>query len=120
MVIRYFPAARGDIKNVLKWSAENFGQAASHRYKRLLAVAISEIAVNPNLQHSYEVSGLQPRVRMYHLKHSASRAVVEGRIVKQPRHFIVYQVFPGETVIVRVLHERMQILPRLRETLGSD
>lgn len=52
MVICYFPAARGDIKNVLKWSAENFGQAAAHRYKRPLALAICEIAANPSLRES--------------------------------------------------------------------
>src|SRR5687768_11006051 len=119
MTVRYFPAAREDIKHVLKWSAENFGHTAAHRYKRLLAVAISEIDSNPKLEHSYEVQGLQAGIRMYHLKHSRRRAAVQGQVVKQPRHFIVYQVLQRETVIVRVLHERMEIFPRLNDTLGS-
>jgi plasmid stabilization system protein ParE len=117
MAVRYFPAAREDIKNTLKWSAENFGRSAAHRYKRLLAVAISELDANPALDHSYEVHGLQPGIRMYHLKHSSSRAALDGRIVKQPRHFIVHGVFPKEIIIVRVLHERMEIPGQLKETL---
>jgi toxin ParE1/3/4 len=118
MAIRYFPAAREDIKNALKWSAVNFGPAAAHRYKKLLSVAISEIDGNPRLEHSYEVHGLQAGIRIYHLKHSRRRALMDGRVVKQPRHFILYQVLQGETVIVRVLHERMEILGRLNETPG--
>jgi hypothetical protein len=55
MPLRYQPSARRDRTNVLKWSAENFGQAAAARYKKLLGVALSEIAANPTLEGSSEV-----------------------------------------------------------------
>lgn len=115
MALLYFPAARVDIKNTLKWSAENFGELASERYKRLLGVAIAEIASNPELPHSYPVRGLPTGIRLYHLKHSRTRAAFKGQVVRSPRHFVAYTVVGGDTVIVRVLHERMEIASRLKE-----
>lgn len=109
MPLRYQPSARRDLTNVLKWSAGNFGQAAAARYKKLLGVALSEIAANPTLEGSYEVRGLQDGIRLYHLRHSRSRAAVDGFLVKNPRHIVAYLVRDSDPVIVRVLHERMEI-----------
>lgn len=117
MPIRYFPAARHDIKNALKWSAENFGIGALERYKRLLAVAIAEIHADPRLLHSYELPGFQAGIRLYHIVHSRKRAVVHGEMVGSPRHFVAYMVANGDTVIVRVLHDRMEIARRIEEAL---
>ena len=117
MALRYFPAARNDIKAALKWSTENFGQSASLRYQKLLAVAIAEIAANPELTHSYKVLGLQAGVRIYHLKHSRTRAALDGQIVKEPRHLVAYTVRAGQTAIVRLLHERMEITGQLKDAL---
>lgn len=47
MAVRFLPAARSDIKNALKWSAENFGTSAVQRYQKLLSVAIAEIDAKP-------------------------------------------------------------------------
>lgn len=114
MPLRYQPAAKRDLTNTLKWSAENFGQAAAARYKKLLGVALSEIAANPALEGSYEVRGLQEGIRLYHLRHSRSRAAVDGFLVKNPRHIVAYLVRDSDTVIVRVLHERMAIARHLQ------
>ncbi|MGE4183150.1 MAG: type II toxin-antitoxin system RelE/ParE family toxin [Limisphaerales bacterium] len=116
MPLRYLPAARKDIKDVLKWSAENFGTSAARRYQELLRVALSDIAADPSLDHSYEVRGLQTGIRLYHLRHCRSRAAVEGQMVKNPRHFIAYLVRDADTVIVRVLHDRMEIARQLEES----
>lgn len=117
MELRYFPAARKDIKDALKWSAENFGEVACQRYKKLLGVAIAEITTNPELPHSYLLRGLQPGVRLYHLKHSRTRAALAGQLVKKPRHFVSYAVIGSDTVIVRVLHDSMEITRQLGESL---
>lgn len=117
MPIRYYPAARQDIKNTLKWSAENFGVAALERYKTLLAVAIKEIHADPQLLHSYEEPGLQAGIRLYPIRHSRKRAAVQDQIVGNPRHIVVYMTANGDTVIVRVLHDRMQIARRIEEAL---
>ncbi|MBL9207608.1 MAG: type II toxin-antitoxin system RelE/ParE family toxin [Opitutaceae bacterium] len=115
MALRYLPAARTDIKDALRWSLVNFGQPALRRYQRLIAVAISEVAANTRLTHSYELPALQPGIRLYHLRHSRRRARVDGQVVRAPRHFLVYTVAPDEVVIVRLLHERIEISRHLEE-----
>ena len=116
MAVRYLPAAREDIKSAIKWSVQDFGAFAAHRYKRLLGVAISELEANPQLTHSYELRELQAGVRISHLKPSRNRAVVDGQIVKRPRLFILYKVIANDQlVIIRVLHERMEVLPGLEK-----
>lgn len=117
MAVQYFPAAGADIKEALKWSARNFGDAAAKPYKTLIAAAIREIALNPDLEHSRAAVRLERDIRIYHLKHSRTRAAVEGQIVKRPRHFIAYQVAGNETMILRVLHDRMEIVRQLDDTI---
>jgi len=117
MPIRYYPAARQDIKNILKWSAENFGDASLQRYKTLLAVAIAEIHANPHLLHSHDEPGLQSGIRLYHIRHSRKRAVVRDQIVGSPRHIVVYMVLNADTVIVRILHDQMELARRVEEAL---
>ena len=113
MKIRYYPIARKDIKDALKWSIENFGELAAQRYKHLIRVGITEIADNPALPHSYSLPGLQNGVRLYHLRHSRMRAPVSGQVVKTPRHFLAYRVVGEDMVIVRLLHDRMEIATQL-------
>jgi toxin ParE1/3/4 len=113
MALRYFPAARRDIKAALKWSNENFGQEAAQRYKKLIHVVLSEITANPQLDHSHEVHGLQAGIRLYHLRHSRKRAAVDGQFVRNPRHFVAYTVRDEDTLIVRVLHDRMDLARQL-------
>lgn len=120
MALRYFPAARKDIKDALQWSSENFGRAAARRYRQLIGVGLSEIAANPKLQHSYELSALQPGIRLYHLRHSRKRAVVEGQFVRTPRHFVAYTIREADVVIVRVLHDRMEIAETLLREAGAE
>jgi toxin ParE1/3/4 len=115
MGLRYFPAARNDIKGALLWSAENFGNLAAQRYKKLINTVIDEIDADQELAGSREVEGLQAGIRIYHLKHSRMRAAVDGRVVKKPRHFIAYKVLDGDTVIVRLLHDRMNLKQRLKK-----
>ncbi len=117
MLMRYFPAARPDIKNARKWSVENFGDAALERYKTLLAVAIAEIHADPQLLYSYEMPALQTGIRLYHIRHSRKRAAVHDQIVGSPRHFVVYLISNDGTIIVRVLPERMEIARQIEEAL---
>ena len=98
-----------DIEDYLYWSLEHFGKEAAHRYKVLLAVAISEVRDNPTLIGSNEIEGFSPPVRKYHIRHSRQNASVQGLIVKQPRHFILYRVTDNRLQILRVLHDQMDI-----------
>lgn len=112
-MIRIQPAARRDIEEALRWSLDNFGERALRRYQRLIAEALKEIAANPQLIPSYEMSGLQPGIRLYHLRHSRRRAIVEGESVREPRHFVAYLTVNKEVVVVRLLHDSMEIARHL-------
>jgi plasmid stabilization system protein ParE len=120
MALRYFPAARKDIKDALKWSSENFGRAAAQRYKRLISVALSEIAANPKREHSYEMFDLQAGISLYHLRHSRKRAAVGGQCVRNPRHFVAYAIREADVLIVRVLHDRMEIAQQLAHAAMNE
>jgi len=117
MPVRYLPVAKDDIKDALRWSRTHFGDRALRRYQKLIGVALAEIAADPHLAHSCEGRGLQPGIRLYHLRYSRRRAVVDGQIVRQPRHFIAYLVSASEVVVVRLLHERMEVSKKLEERL---
>lgn len=110
MRLSYSARAQRDIENCLLWSALRFGRPAALRYRALIAKAIKEIVDDPLLTGSTDVRGLQSGIRLYHLRHSRRRAVVDGLIVKRPRHFIAYRVSDaGRIQVLRVLHDSMSL-----------
>ena len=50
------------------------------------------------------------------LKHRKKFARVDGNAVKNPKHLIVYRNRDGEIEILRLLHERMDIVSQLGES----
>lgn len=99
------PAARQDVREILRWSEEKFGKLAQERYRALLKQALSDIEADPELAGSKErLDILRSGVRTYHL--SSSRRRVKGTGVKDPRHFILYQKrADGVIEVGRVLHD---------------
>jgi plasmid stabilization system protein ParE len=69
------------------------------------------------LPHSCELAGLQSGIRLYHLRPCRLHPALRRETVKNPRHSIAYTIRYNETVLVRVLHERMEIERQLEETL---
>ena len=114
MTFRRTPEALRDLEDCLVWSAANFGNAAARRYQMLIATALHEIATDPALRGSRRIDEFPPGIRLYHLSHSRKRAVLDGLVVKRPRHFVVYHVLPsGMVEILRVLHDSMDIAQHL-------
>lgn len=99
--------AERDLTAILKKSLEDFGQHAAIRYKKLLSLAFYEIGHEPKRAES---RSFEKNIRIYHLRHTASRAAVDGIKVGKPRHFIVYrQAKAGPIEIIRILHDAMDI-----------
>jgi len=68
-------AARRDLRAVLHWSEENFGEAASVRYLELILRAIRDVGSDPDRPGSFERIDLAIAVaRTYHLSFSRTRA----------------------------------------------
>ncbi len=112
--LRRSAAAIADIEDCLELSLQDFGEKAAARYAELLSVALEGILQDTDLLGSFAYEEL-PHIRMVHLRHFRSRAKIGGKMVKKPRHFIVYCAVDEEIVILRILHERMEIEQHLGE-----
>lgn len=105
---RFAPAALQDVRNVLKWSEENFGEAAAARYRALIKQAVRDIGANPEMPGSKERSEIMIEgARTYHL--SLSRSNVIGSTVKEPRHFLLYRRRGEMIEIARILHDAHEL-----------
>lgn len=100
-------AAENDFAQIMRTSLRDFGRPASIRYKELMSQAIRQVVQNPERHGS---RAFEKGVRLYHLRHAAKDASVEGEIVRKPRHFIAYRATTPETLeIVRILYDAMDL-----------
>lgn len=100
--------ARADIVDTLAWSAENFGDAARHRYRELLKAGFRDIAADPLRAGSRSRPEIGEGIGSWHLAGSRHRMGAAG--VRRPRHFLIFRV-DGELVVFgRVLHDAMDIV----------
>lgn len=105
---RMAAAAQADVRDIAAHSRRVFGDAAHHRYRALLVQAIQDICVDPYRLGS--VGWPAGTLRIYHLRHSRRRAWVQGQMVLEPRHLLLYeQTQPDMIDILRVLHDAMDL-----------
>jgi len=98
------PAASQDIRELLQWSEEKFGQSVAVRYRALLKQALRDVQADPERPGSKERPELTTGgIRTYPISFSRSR--VGGPGVKNPRHVLVYRYDSDVIEIVRVLHD---------------
>lgn len=97
--------ARRDIAAILKWSVQEFGMAASLRYRALIRQALLDIEADSNQPGSIERPDLLVEgARTYHISLSQSRA--PGTRVREPRHFLLYRRHRNGVIEVgRILHD---------------
>ena len=98
-------AFKADEIDCLEWSLERFGEKAAERYLNLIRVALGEICREPLIPGSRDFEG----VRLFDLRHSRMRAAVDGVVVGNPRHFIVYRVRGERTEALRLLHDSIDL-----------
>jgi toxin ParE1/3/4 len=104
------PAAELDIRSILAWTNEHFGEPARLRYEALLIRSILVVANDPKLSGSSSRPEIARAARTYHLVHSRTHVRVETGRVKQPRHFLLYRCRDdGAVEIGRVLHESVDL-----------
>ena len=100
------PRARRDLDSIFTDSHNRFGALAAVRYRRLVAEALRDLRLSPNRLGVAINPDLPTGLRLYHLRYSRSAA--SGRIGR-PRHLIAFKVTAGGLVVVRVLHDAMDI-----------
>ena len=91
-------AAELDFANIIKWTAENFGERQSRIYRDVLVQAIGELG------DGSDVTGSKARGEII----SGLRTLHIARHGRRGSHFLMYRVTPDMTIeIVRILHDRM-------------
>lgn len=104
------PAAEEDIRSILAWSREMFGEPARQRYAALLSQAIVDVAADPFRAGVHEADDVSPGLRIYHVTHSRRRRMVAASRVVAPRHFLLFRLrHETRLEVVRVLHDSMQL-----------
>lgn len=104
--------AIADIDAIIESSVRDFGPAAAVRYEKLIGVALTAIAVDDKdvaIRHSPETNG----IRWYHLR-SAKALVPPNEGVSNPRHILLFRLQADMIVVLRVLHDAMDLSAHLR------
>jgi len=108
--VRLGAAAELDFANIVKWTAENFGERQSRIYRDRLVQAIGELADGPDVAGSKARNEIISGLRTLHIARHGRRG----------SHFLMYRTAPGMTIeIVRILHERMDF-PRHLPTVPDE
>ena len=107
------PAVR-DIVRILDWSRASFGIVARRRYEALIARGLRAITMATPPTASRTAGEAAPGVRLFHLRHV--RQDPGGTSIGHPRHLLAYRIVtPDLIVVLRVLHDAMDLPARLGE-----
>jgi toxin ParE1/3/4 len=114
------PAARQDVREVLRLSERKFGESAAARYRALIKQAVRDVGTDPERPGSKEREEIMIEgARTYHLHFSRSR--VSGPGVKEPRHFLLYRRREdGVIEVARILHDGCDLQRHLPEDYRRD
>lgn len=120
--MRISEPALNDLAGILDWSASRFGLDARAHYEILIETAFLDLVEDPFRRGSRALpDAVGSERRLFHLKWSRKRSLDRGGGVRSPCHFIAYRWAGDEVVVVlRVLHEAMDIRTLLSENAGDD
>ncbi len=102
-------AAQVDLTDIFHRSAEVFGARARSRYEALVAAALADLLIDPLRPGSVDRPELAPNLRTYHLRNARARSRTKGSAVGKPRHLIAYEFDEARLLILRVLHDAMDL-----------
>ena len=108
-------AAELDLAAIFDHSTENFGPRARQRYEDLVEAALVDLLADPLRLGSLDRPELAANVRTYHLRHSRPHRKAKGATVSNPRHLIAYEFDESHVLVLRVLHDAIDLASRLDE-----
>lgn len=97
--------AERDYADIIAWTVETFGSRQAQRYRALFKEAHARLARDPFANPARVRADLGAGYRILHLS-------------RPGRHYLVYRTEDRRVVIVRILHDRMD-LPRHLPGLGK-
>ena len=112
--IRLAAAAEQDFREILRWTAENFGRRQAGAYARTLSIALHDLARGPSIMGARRREDIGLGIHTLHV----------ARKGRKGRHLLVFRVAspPSKQVIdvLRLLHDSMDIPRHLPATSEPD
>lgn len=111
--VRLAAAAEDDFHEILRWTAEQFGEEQASIYAKTLSAALEELSTGPKLIGARARSDIAKGLFMLHV----------ARHGRKGRHFVMFRIGHderGEVIeVLRLLHDAMDLprhLPPMDET----
>lgn len=107
---RVLGPARRELAGILDYSRRRYGAETAQRYETLVLRGFNLVRTDPLNTATRAVDPSLDGFRSLHLRY-----VPQGmpRAVRSPRHFIIYRFNLGDVAVVRILHEKMDVLAQL-------
>jgi toxin ParE1/3/4 len=109
--LRLSIAAERDLQTIFGASEERFGSSVTDRYRRLVSAALRDLRADAQRSGVRVFDG---GARIYHLRHSR-RGLPRGSAVARPRRLLAFRIVDGGIVILRVLHDAMDLPTHLAD-----
>lgn len=102
--VRLTYQAEQDYFEIVKWTAENFGERQAEIYAQTLSLAVETLCSGPEILGVKALDAIEPGVRVLHV----------ARNGRKGRHIVVFRV-GGEQIIdvLRLLHDSMDLARHL-------
>jgi toxin ParE1/3/4 len=100
--VRLTEAAESDFRNIVRWSAEQFGTAQAHTYARTLSLALEELMAGPEVAGTRMRDDILPGLMTLHI----------ARNRRKGRHFILFRTSADRAQcidVLRILHDAMDL-----------
>lgn len=98
-------SAEDDFSNIAAWTSENFGVRQAEAYVDAMLDAIDELSANPLHARSKARDEIGPGIRTLHMSKRGRRG----------RHLLLYRTDDETLVVLRILHDSMEISSHLLE-----
>jgi toxin ParE1/3/4 len=101
--VRLSAAAEADYRQILRWTAENFGSAQARNYADTLTSALKDLSAGPTIAGAKARPEIGDEIRTLHV----------ARNGRKGRHFVIFRIgnAQGSKVIdvLRLLHDSMDL-----------
>lgn len=102
--VRLSAAAEADYKNILIWSADNFGAAQARIYAETVTLALEALMEGPNVAGSRRREDIARDMMTLHVARKGRKA----------RHMVIYRSLgndrPPTIDVLRFLHDSMDVV----------
>lgn len=97
-IVRLTHQAELDVLDIIKWTAEQFGELQADQYLETISLALDVLANGPETPGVKNRNELGPDICTLHIARHGRKA----------SHFVVFRVSEAQVLdILRILHDRM-------------